>query len=284
MARPPAIDIATELAEGFALPPGGVPTEVLAGLTLPGSGRRFHARHAAERFDKQVLPVISSAHLACGLHSGDPLTIQRIVPELVARGIQIGAHPAYPDVFNFAQNRVAMDQDELVAVILYQLGALQWVLGAHDRRVRHVKCHGALAFDVAEEPWACDAILRAIEIFDPSMTLVLLAGTPGVDQARASGVTVVEEAYIDRGYDTGGRLLPRNHPKALIADADDAARQLIGIARDGLVTADDGTRVPLVARTFLIHCDTPAAGAFASAVAAATKREGIEIKPLGELP
>ncbi len=283
MARPPAIDIATELAEGFALPPGGIPIDTLANLVLPESGKRFHARHAAERFDEQVLPVISSAHLACGLHSGDPLTIHRIVPALAARGVQIGAHPSYPDVFNFAQDRIAMDPDELVAVILYQLGALQGVLAAHGQRVRHVKCHGALAFDVAQEEWACAALIRAIETFDPSMTLVLLAGTPGVEQARAGDISVVEEAYIDRGYDTRGRLLPRAHPKALIADAGDAVRQLIGIARDGLVTADNGARIPLTARTFLLHCDTPAAGAFAAAIADATEREDIEIRRLGDL-
>jgi len=268
---------------GFALPPAGIPTSVMTDLVLPESGRGFHARHTAERFDEQVLPVISSAHLACGLHSGDPLMIQRLVPSLTARGIQIGAHPSFPDVFNFGQDRIRMTPDELVAVLLYQFGALQGVLKAHGEWVRHVKCHGALYFDIAEEAWACDCLIAAVKAFDPAIILVLPAATPSVAQARAAGLTVVEEGYADRGYGRDGRILPRDHPKALIASAEDAARQVIGMARDGQVTADDGSPVPLSARTFCLHSDTPAAGVFARAIAEAVRRDGIDIKPLGAL-
>lgn len=278
-----AIDIATELAEGFALPPGGIPTSVLADVVLPESERPFHARHAADRFDDEVLPVISSAHLACGLHSGDPLMIQRVVPLLVACGVQIGAHPSYPDVFNFGQERIPMAPDELVAVLLYQFGALQGVLTAHGERVRHVKCHGALYFDIAEEAWACDCLIAAVKAFDPTMTLVLPAGTPCVDQARAAGLAAVEEGYADRGYGTDGRILPRHHPKALIDSATDAARQVIGMSRDGRVTTDDGSTIPLRARTFCLHSDTPSAGEFARAIVEAVRRDGIDIKPIGAL-
>ena len=278
-----AIDIATELAEGFALPPAGIPTSILADLVLPEGDRSFHPRHTADRFDEQVLPVISSAHLACGLHSGDPLMIQRLVPSLTARGIQIGAHPSYPDVFNFGQDRIQMTPDELIAVLLYQLGALQGVLDAHGERVRHVKCHGALYFDIAEESWACDCLIAAAKAFDPAIILVLPAGTPSVPQARAAGLTVVEEGYADRGYGRNGRILPRDHPKALIASAEDAARQVIGMVRDGEVTADDGSKVPFGARTFCLHSDTPSAGDFAQAIVDAVQRDGIDIKPLGAL-
>ena len=278
-----AIDIATELAEGFALPPAGIPASILADIVLPESDRVFHARHAADRFDDQVLPVISSAHLACGLHSGDPLMIQRLVPLLIAQGVQIGAHPSYPDVFNFGQDRIPMTPDELVAVLLYQLGALQGVLAAHGERVRHVKCHGALYFDIAEEAWACDCLIAAAKAFDPAITLVLPAGTPSVAQARAAGCAVVEEGYADRGYGTDGRILPRHHPKALIVSAEAAARQVIGMARDAQVTADDGSTVPLSARTFCLHSDTPSAGEFARAIVEAVRRDGIDIKPIHAL-
>ncbi len=277
------IDIGTELAEGFALPPGGLPMDFLTDVTLPGDGRRFHHRHLLNRFDDEVLPIISSAHLACGLHSGDPLVIHRTVSKLVDRGVQLGAHPSYPDIFNFGQARVALSRDELISVLLYQFGALQGVLAQFDRQVCHVKCHGALAFDVAYEDWACDAMVGAIKIFDPSMVLVAMAGSPSIDQARAAGIRVVEEGFADRGYDTNGRLVPRNHPKALFEDPRDAARQVVAMSRDGTVTAVDGTCIPLYARSFCLHSDTPSAGDFARAIIDMVESEGIEIKPLSEL-
>ncbi len=283
MKSPCVIDIGTELAEGFDLPPGGLPVSFLNGLTLPDNGRGFHRRHGLDRFDEQVLPVITSAHLACGLHSGDPLVIRRIVGALVERGVQLGAHPSYPDVFNFGQDRVDLSHDDLVAVLLYQFGGLQGVLAQFDQRILHVKCHGALAFDAAYEDWACDALIEAIRIFDPAMVLVAMAGSPSIERARAAGIRVVAEGFIDRGYDSNGRLVPRSHPKALIQDPEDGARQVIAMARDGYVTAVDGTRVPLSARSFCLHSDTPSADVFAPAFIAAIKKEGIDIKPLGEL-
>jgi UPF0271 protein len=277
------VDLSSELAEGFALPPGGVPTEVLSQLELPGSGRRFHPRHAITRSDDAVLSVISSAHLACGLHSGDPLLLRRVVQRLIARKVQIGAHPSYPDVFNFGQDRIAMSSDELLSVLLYQFGALAGILSEFGEKVRHIKCHGALAFDIAYDSQACDALIKAIRIFDPSMILVAMAGTPSVARARAANVPVIEEGFIDRGYDADGRLLPRDHPKALIEDVGSAVRQFIAMARDGKVIAADGTAVPLRPRTFCLHSDTPAAAAFATAISDALVREGFKLARLDDL-
>jgi UPF0271 protein len=279
----PAIDISSEMAEGFALPPGGVPVEVLSTLTLPETGGGFHPRHAIDRFDDDVMPVISSVHLACGLHSGDAVIIQRMLPRLTERGIQLGAHPSYPDVFRFGQVRIDLSHDELVAVLLYQFGALQGVLAGFGERVRHVKCHGALAFDVAYEEWACNAMADAIRAFDPELVLVLMAGAPGAEWARARGLRVIEEGFIDRGYGPDGRLAPRDHPKALHETPDAAVAQLLEFVRDGAVTAVDGTKVPLHARTFCLHSDTPAAAGIAQAVRAAVEREGLTVRPLGEL-
>ncbi len=278
-----AIDIGTELAEGFALPPGGLPIDFLAGLVHPKERRQFHQRHLLDRFDDEVLPIISSAHLACGLHSGDPLVIHRTVAKLVERNVQIGAHPSYPDVFNFGQDRVAMSGEELVSVLLYQFGALQGLLSHFDQCVRHVKCHGALAFDVAYEDWACAAMVRAIKLFDPSMVLVAMAGTNSVAQARTAGIRVVEEGFADRGYDSEGHLVPRSHPKALFENPEDAACQVIAMAREGVITTVDGDQIPLRAQTFCLHSDTPSAGEFARAIIRALEIEEIGVTPLSGL-
>jgi UPF0271 protein len=283
MTKQHKIDLSTELAEGFQLPPCGVPKNILAELELPDSGRRFHPRHSMERFDDDVLSVISSAHLACGLHSGDPLTLRRIVPDLITRGVQLGAHPSYPDIFNFGQDRVSMSSDDLVSVLLYQFGAIAGVLSEFAEKIQHVKCHGALAFDVAYRNDTCDALIKAIQIFDPSMILVAMAGSPSVERARSANIPVIEEGFVDRGYDADGRLVPREHPKALIKDIESAVRQIIGMARDEKVIAVDGTVVPLRPRTFCLHSDTPSAGAFAKAISDALKRQGFRISPIREL-
>ena len=278
---PAAVDLASELAEGFALPPFGLPRAVIDGITVPETGERFHPRHAMPRFDDDVLDCISTAYLACGLHSGDPVMLSRVVPDLVARGIAAGAHPSYPDVFHFGQQRVDLADDALEAVILYQFGALAGVLRPFDRRVEAVKCHGALMFDVAADERVCRTMVRAVKTFDPEMIHVIQAGTPGLDWARDAGLRVAAEGFIDRGYGRDGTILPRSHPRALHAEPAAAAAQLLGmVCQRRLVSADDGTQLPFAAETFCLHADTPGAGAMGATVRTALDEAGIEVRPL----
>ena len=278
-----AVDLSTELAEGFALPPGGIPIEVLNQVRLPETGRGFHPRQTMRRADNALLPIISSAYLACGLHSGDPLVIRQLIPALLDRDVRIGAHPSYPDIFNFGQTRVPMRREELVSVLLFQFGALNGVLRAFGERIRTVKCHGALYFDVSDEIWACDAMIEAVRTFDPDIVVVAPAMAPTLDRLRASGLRVAAECYADRRYDSNGRIVDRSHPRALLSNAEEAAAQIVNVVRSGFVVAEDGTQVPMAADTFCLHSDTPGAGEMGRAVVDALRAENIAVKPTTEL-
>ena len=278
-----AVDISSEMAEGFALPLLGVGLEVIETLVLPNTKEKFHYRHGLPRFDADVLPYISSVSLSCGLHSGDPVLLRRVIPTLTEKGIRIGAHPSYPDVFRFGQYRMALNRAELEAVLLYQLGALGGVLRAYGEVIQHVKCHGALQFDVSYEAPIFDVLAAVVKKFDPSIIIVLLAGSPCVKQGDRLGIRVVEEGFIDRGYDQNGRLVPRNHPKALLTDPAQAADQLMQIVLDGEVTSVEGTKVPINAKTFCMHSDTPGAGAIAKAVDEALRAQGVDRRSLAEI-
>ena len=48
--------------------------------------------------DVHSMPLVDQANLACGFHAGDPLTMRRAVELAVRHGVNIGAHPAYPDL------------------------------------------------------------------------------------------------------------------------------------------------------------------------------------------
>jgi lactam utilization protein B len=124
-----SIDFSTEVGEGFAIPPFGLPVDFWRGLDA--GGERIHPRHFMQRFEDEMLPYISSAGIACGVHSGDPVVIARAARRLAERDIAIGAHPSYPDVFHFGQHRVALEPAELEAVLLFQFGALGAIARAH---------------------------------------------------------------------------------------------------------------------------------------------------------
>src|SRR6266540_1072232 len=106
--------------------------------------------------DDRLIPLVSSVNVACGVHAGDPLTIQRTVAKAVAHGIAIGAHPGYPDLIGFGRRDLDMAADELEASIVYQVGAVAAFARAMGTELRHVKAHGALynraARDASPEP------------------------------------------------------------------------------------------------------------------------------------
>lgn len=274
-----AVDLATETAEQFFLPPLGVPLDDLKRLQL-SSGDTLHPRHLQMRSDDEVLPYVSSVHLACGLHSGDPITMARTASVLHAKGVELGAHPSYPDLFRFGQHRVGLSSEDLTSVILYQFGALAAVLRSFNAKIDHVKCHGALAFDISYEEQFCEPMIAAVRAFDPNMIVVFMAGSPGLQHAKAKGLRVASEGYIDRGYDEHGRLVPRGHPQALVKNPALAGRRAVNLVCDRYVESVDGKKVQIEVDTLCLHSDTDGAGRIASAVFMALQQQGVEIRPL----
>jgi UPF0271 protein len=278
-----AIDISSEMAEGFVLPPFGIPLEDLQGMTISATGETFHRRHLMPRHDDAVVPFISSVSLSCGLHSGDPVLLRRTASKMIAGGIHIGAHPSYPGVFGFGQDRVMLSDEDLEAVLLYQIGAVAAVVQGLGAQLRHVKCHGPLSMDISYDERICNTMLNAVQKFDPGLVIVFMANSPGLAFARARGLRAAAEGYIDRGYASDGRLVPRQHPQALLTDPKQAALRIVEIVCDQQVTCVDGSKTALQADTVCLHSDTPGAAEFAAAVTTALRARGVAVKPLASL-
>lgn len=68
-----------------------------------------------------------------------------------ARNVAIGAHPGYRDLVGFGRRPLQIPAEELVADIVYQLGALRELARLHGLRLQHLKPHGALFMHLA---WA----------------------------------------------------------------------------------------------------------------------------------
>src|SRR5262245_62444456 len=95
-------------------------------------------------FDAELMPLVTSANVCCGLHAGSPGEIARTLALAHKHGVAIGAHPGYADREHFGRRELALGNQELVALCVYQLGALDAVAGALGLEVHYVKPHGAL--------------------------------------------------------------------------------------------------------------------------------------------
>jgi UPF0271 protein len=232
--------------------------------------------------DEALVPHLTSANLACGMHAGDPTVMERSVALCAAAGVAIGAQPGYPDLAGFGRRVLPMTPSEVEAVVRYQVGALYAFTRAAGVELRHVKPHGALYNAAAADPALAAAIARAVAGFSRDLLLFGLASSSAMAGAAAdAGLRFVPEAFVDRRYLADGSLQPRTEAGSVISEPAAAADQADAIVR-GSVVAVDGTSVPLEAASICCHGDTPGAVAIAAAVRARLAAAGVEVRaPVG---
>ncbi len=232
--------------------------------------------------DDELFEFVTSANVACGFHAGDPSVIDRTVRGAVKKGVAIGAHPGYFDLRGFGRRAMSLPPDEVEADVLYQVGALRAFARAHGVPLTHVKPHGALYNQAADDDALAGAIARGVARASRELVLVGLAGSrPMRDAAARAGLRFAAEAFADRAYDTRGRLVPRSRPGAVVSDPAVAAAAAVRLATDGVALTADGAPVAIEADTLCLHGDSPAAVAMAKAVREALERAGVSVRALG---
>ena len=227
--------------------------------------------------DEALIPLVTSVNVACGLHAGDPLTIERTIRIAVEHRVAIGAHPGYPDLAGFGRRAMDLSPAEIEATVIYQVGAVATFARSAGAELRHVKAHGALYNRAARDRAAAAAIARGVRRCGRDLVLVGLAGSALLDAGSEAGLEVAAEAFADRGYEPDGSLRGRGHPDALLDEPEDAAAQAVSIVTDGSVRAVDGSTVRVAADTLCIHGDAPGAAARARAVRSALEAVGVRV-------
>jgi len=229
--------------------------------------------------DAAMLGIVTSANVACGFHAGDPAGILETLRGAAQRGVAVGAHVAYPDLVGFGRRNMDPTSQELVADVIYQIGALQGLATAAGTRVRYVKPHGALYNTIAQDERQANDVITALLALDPGLTLLALAGSPLVGWARARGLRVVAEAFADRAYNDDGSLVSRRLPGAVLHDADAIAERMLRLVQTGEVESVTGRSVPVQADSICVHGDSPGAVEMARRIRARLEQAGVTLRP-----
>lgn len=228
--------------------------------------------------DDALLDAVTSANVACGFHAGDPESVLAVCAAAAQRGVAVGAHPSYRDLVGFGRRYVDASRSELVADVLYQLGALAGLARAAGTRVSYVKPHGALYTTAAGGGPHGEAVVEAVRRFDPELPLLCLAGSPLLALARDAGLRTVPEAFADRGYTSAGELVDRRSPGALVTGPAEVAQRVVRLVTEGVVASVDGVDVAVDAASVCVHGDSPGAVDVARAVRAALEAAGVEVR------
>ncbi|SCK25366.1 UPF0271 protein [Variovorax sp. HW608] len=224
--------------------------------------------------DEALLDIVSSANIACGFHAGDPVIMNRTVRTAGSKGVDIGAHVGFPDLMGFGRRPMQIDTAELATYVTYQLGALAGMARAAGLRVTHMSFHGALGNMAAADAALAAPLVRAVADFDPELIISSSASRAIEGAAERCGLRVATTFLADRACDDAGLLVPRKLPDSVIHDPDAVLARVRQLLDDGTVTSYSGKRIPMKARSILVHGDTPGAVALARAVRGAVEAGG----------
>jgi UPF0271 protein len=197
--------------------------------------------------EARLMEHVTSANIACGGHAGDEGAMERTIRLALERGVNVGAHPGYPDRANFGRLEIAMSEAEIEDTVAWQIGRLEAVAERLGATIVHVKPHGALYNVAVRNHAVARAIGTAVRQWNVRARLFGLAGSPMLEVWRGMGLRVAAEGFADRRYEADGTLRSRQLADALITDPAEAAAQAVRLAREGGV------------ETICVHGDTPGA-------------------------
>lgn len=228
--------------------------------------------------DAGLMPLLTSANIACGFHAGDPVSLLDACRGAVQNGVSIGAQVGYHDLVGFGRRFIDVAPEDLYADVLYQLGALDGLARTAGGRMRYVKPHGALYNAVVHHHGQADAVVRAVRDYDPTLAVLGLPGSVLLATASAAGLRTVSEAFADRAYAADGTLLARGRPGAVLTDPETVGTRVLQLVTEQRLVAADGTELHVVADSVCLHGDTPGAVALARSVRDRLTASGITLR------
>ncbi len=213
--------------------------------------------------DAELIPLITSANVCCGFHAGDAATAHATLKVAAKHGVQVGAHPGYADREQFGRRELALSEEAVFHLCLYQVGALAGLAQAVGVRLHYLKPHGALYNQAARDDSFARPIMAAAEILR-----LPVMGLPGSRLAALcqAGAGFIPEGFADRRYRADGTLVPRDQPDAFVHDIEEAVTQAEWLLRERGI------------RTLCVHGDNPQALEFLRGLRDALTRRGITLR------
>jgi UPF0271 protein len=231
--------------------------------------------------DAAIMPVVTSANIACGEHAGNDNTMRTTIELAMRYRVAIGAHPGYPDRERFGRVPMDIPSRELIESIRRQIDSLIGIAGRMGGQVTHVKAHGALYNQSERDAAIARNIIFGVRAATGGHDLVIVAppGSAMLEEAKGMGMKVAREGFVDRAYEPDGTLQSRSIAGSVLTHSADTVRQALSFVKNGGVTTVDGTFLKLEVDTLCVHGDTPGAADIARAVREALNGAKVKVAP-----
>ena len=237
-------------------------------------------------FDEQLMPLISSANIACGWHAGDPMIMRKTIRLAKENGVGAGFHAGFMDPMGFGRRPMAVSTEEYKNYMIYQMGALMAIAKAEGVKLQHATAHGSAGHMYYGNPEFSKAFVDAVVEVDPDLIIPIIYGPKGepiAEEAKKRGVRFVRKFFADRLYTKDGNLASRKLPGAVIHDTEEALAKTMRMIKEQRVETIDGEDIEITGECIMMHGDTLEAVEMAKTIRKGLEAEGIEVVPMAEL-
>lgn len=211
-------------------------------------------------YDGELIPLVTSANIACGGHAGDGSTMEAATRLAIDHGVAIGAHPGHEDREHFGRRELPISPSELRDLLEHQVNRLHSVVRGLGGEIRYVKLHGALYHQAGRDESLAETVIDFINGFHIPLALLGQTGTALETWAVACGIEFAREAFADRAYLPDGSLTPRSAPKAMLKEVASVVAQSVQFAAECDSLCLHGDEAGVVERARAIRDGLPAKG------------------------
>jgi UPF0271 protein len=204
--------------------------------------------------------------------------MEHSIQQAIKYGVQIGAHPSYPDLAGFGRRKMKLPVDELIALLKSQIALIDGLAQSHGAKMTYVKPHGALYNSLANDQEEALAFVTAIQNYDDKLAIMGLPNAALEQAAHTGGLQFVREGFIDRSYQLDGRLCPRGQEGAVLESIDEMLVQFEQIVVKEKVMTQSEEYIPIQVDSLCIHGDNPKAVALLKALHEKANTLGVKIK------
>lgn len=230
--------------------------------------------------DEEVIPLISSANIACGFHGGDPNVMDRTVEMAKKCGVGIGVHCGFPDLIGFGRRNMDIARRDLMNLIVYQIGALDAFCKKHGVSLQHIKPHGNMNNMADDDVELATNIVDAVLSVTPELPIFVKPNSELHKVAAAKGLPFVPEVFADRAYNSDTTLVSRKFDHAVITDPDLAADRAVRLVTEGKVTSVTGEDIEVDGVSICVHGDTPTALQMIRTMRRKLEEASVKVAPL----
>ncbi|MBA1336628.1 MAG: Lactam utilization protein LamB [Firmicutes bacterium] len=227
--------------------------------------------------EEELIPLLTSANIACGFHAGDPNIMRRVTQLCADNNVGIGAHPGFPDLMGFGRRFMQCKDEELENYLYYQIGALEAFAKMVGKKIQHCNTHGAWGNWLEKDLEYSRKYVRALAKYDKNIIVKAIAGGYRQQAAQELGLRVASEFFADRQLQNDGRLVPRSVPGSVIHDKDLIVERVLRAVLEGKVTSFEGVDLSVKVDTILTHGDTPGSIEIVRSIREALTQHGVII-------